>query len=385
MNKKTIKTIDERIRIIEQCFGVEFEFDEADEKIYLGTSEDNLFNEEGIGVESFLDYTENIKELIKIDNTSVRCGKFRQTIVFESESLVKYYPSLETEECKLSIVYQPFFVGIIALQEGYDKEDPYSFYSAVELEYLGEKRLTEEEETILIRRYLYGVSSKLGYSISIDTFHNWPYFSKEDESFSKYKDQLLSMDNIPPYTKAMDYYNEALGAMNADIQFLSFYKVLEYFSPSVSKKEYYEEMNKRLDAMNILSRTYEDINGLQELSKKYEKSLRDNEIPFTILSNCVDLETLFHYLPKKIQLKLKKDNGIRKDDMIDGKLSEIRKELGKILYDTRNSIVHAKSNYQPTGYECSEEDMDKLNEFMDKLCQCVFVWNGRQAENYRLK
>ena len=385
MNKNTIKTINERIKNIEQCFGVEFEFDEADEKVYLGTAEDYLFNEEGISIEPFLDYTENIKELAKIDNTSVRCGKFRQTIVFESESLVKYYPSIETEECKLSIVYQPFFVGIIALLEGYDKEDPYSFYTAVELEYLGEKRLTEEEETILIRRYLYGVSSKLGYSISIDTFHNWPDFSKEDESFSKYKDQVLSVDSIPPFTKAMDYYIEALGAMNADIQFLSFYKVLEYFSPAVSKKEYYEEMNKRLDAMNVLSRTYEDINGLQELSIKYEKSLRDNEIPFTILSNCVDLETLFHCLPKKIQLRLKKDNGIRKDDVIDGKLSEIRKELGKILYDTRNSIVHAKSNYQPTGYECSEEDMDELNEFMDKLCQCIFVWNGRQAENYRLK
>lgn len=385
MNKKTMKTIDERIKIIEHCFGVEFEFDEADEKIYLGTAEDYLFNEEGISIEPFLDYTENIKELVKIDNTSVRCGKFRQTIVFESESLVKYYPSLETEECKLSIVYQPFFVGIIALQEGYDREDPYSFYTAVELEYLGEKRFTEEEETILIRRFLYDVSSKLGYSISIDTFNNWPDFTKEDENFSKYKDKVLSIDNIPPYTKAMDYYIEALGAMNADIQFLSFYKVLEYFSPSVSKKEYYEEMNKRLDAMSVLSRTYEDINGLQELSKKYEKSLRDNEIPFTILSNCVDLETLFHYLPKKIQLRLKKDNGIRKDDMINGKLSEIRKELGKILYDTRNSIVHAKSNYQPTGNECSEEDMHELNEFMDKLCQCIFVWNGRQAENYRLK
>jgi hypothetical protein len=183
----------------------------------------------------------------------------------------------------------------------------------------------------------------------------------------------------------MDYYIKALGAMSPDIQFLSFYKVLECFSPVVSKKEYYEEMNKRLDAMSLLGRTYEDINGLQELSKKYEKSLRDNEIPFTILSNCVDLTMLFQCLPKKIQLRLKKDNGLQKDDVIDDKLIEIRKELGKILCDTRNSIVHAKSNYQPTGFECPEENMDELNKFMDKLCQCLFAWNGRQAENYRLK
>lgn len=386
MNKKTIKTIDERIEILKDKYSMLFGYYDENkiEKIYLFEPEDDPLND-GIDVDDFLKYTENIEDLKKIDETSVRCGKFRQTIVFESESLVKYYPSLETEECKLSIVYQPFFVGIIALQEGYDKEDPYSFYTAVELEYLGEKRLTEEEETILIRRYLYDVSSKLGYSVSIDTFNNWPDFSKEDESFSKYKDHVLSIDSIPPYTKAMDYYIEALGAMNTDIRFLSFYKVLEYFSPAVSKKEYYEEMNKRLDAMSVLSRTYEDINDLWELSKKYKKSLKDDEIPFTILSNCVDLTMLFHCLPKKIQLRLKKDNGLKKDEVIDDKLFEIRKELGKILCDTRNSIVHAKSNYEPTGFECSEEDRAVLNEFMDKLCQCIFVWNGRQSENYRLK
>ena len=369
---KMYEKVESRIKCIKESHGVDCEFDEIDAKIHLGISEDYMFDENSISVDSFLNYTENIEELIKIDNTSVRCGRFRQTIVYESDTFIKCYPSLKTEECKLSIVYQPFFIGIVACQESYDKEDPYSFYTAVEMEYLGEKRMTEEEETLLIKRYLYDVSSKLGYSVSIGTFHNWPDFTKEDDSICKYKDQVLTIDNIPPYTKAMDYYIEALGSVNTNIQFLSFYKVLEYFSPSVSKKEYYEEINKRLDAMNVLGRTYEDVRGILELSKKYEKSLRDNEIPSTILANCVDLVVLYDYLPKKIQQRLNKDNGLGK-------------ELGRILCDTRNSIVHAKSNYNPTGYECPEQDLGQLNEFMNKLCQCLFVWNGRQAENYRLK
>lgn len=377
MNKKTIKTIDERIKIIEQCFGVEFEFDESDEKVYLGTPEDYLFNEEGISIEPFLDYTENIKDLIKIDNTSVRCGKFRQTIVFESESLVKYYPSIETEECKLSIVYQPFFVGIIALLEGYDKEDPYSFYTAVELEYLGEKRLTEEEETILIRRYLYGVSSKLGYSISIATFHNWLDFSKEDESFSKYKNQVLRIDSIPPYTKAMDYYISALSTSDDAIRFLMYYKVIEYFYQRVLMKEYYEKC--------IEAKNFDEFEFLNH--KEFFKS-GEEIIPKTILRNCIEsneMVSLYGLLPEKIQKDLKKYNKLKKDESIIGKLNEIKNGISSILYSTRNSIVHAKTNYKPKGNDCLEEDMDKLNEFMDKLCQCVFVWNGRQAENYRLK
>ena len=193
MNKRIIKTINERINFVQQNYGVEFELDESDEKIYLRTPADGLFDEEGINVGVFLKYTENIEELIKIDNTSVRCGKFRQTIVFEGDSFIKCYPSLKTDDCKMSIVYQPFYIGIVAFQGGYDKEDPYSFYTAVELEYMGEKRMTDEEETILIKRYLYEVSSKLGYSVSIDTFHNWPDFSKEDETICKYKIKCWSL------------------------------------------------------------------------------------------------------------------------------------------------------------------------------------------------
>lgn len=62
----------------------------------------------------------------------------------------------------------------------------------------------------------------------------------------------------------------------------------------------------------------------------------------------------------------------------------IKKEIADILYATRNSIVHAKSNYIVTGKECSDEDLEQLNEFMVKLCECLFVWNGRQSKEFQL-
>ena len=147
-------------------------------------------------------------------------------------------------------------------------------------------------------------------------------------------------------------------------------------------------MNKRLDALSVLGRTYDDVKGVFELAMRHDDSLKDNKIPLTIISNCVDLEMLSEFLPKRIQTRLKnfkKNSGISKEDGTIGKVDEKSKELADIIYFTRNRIVHAKSNFQSKGNECLEEDMDELNVFMDKLCQCLFVWNGRQPINYQLK
>lgn len=388
MNKKTIKIINEKIEILKEKFQVKFEYDSSldADRVFLISSEDDLYKDDGITIEAFLKYTEQIDELIRIDNSSVRCGRYRQTIVKEEDNCLLYssFPTLYTDNCKLSIKNVPFLIGIIAIKEGFYWDDmgihAFSSYSAIELEYLGEKRMSMVEENEMIDRYLYYVSSRYSFSVSIGTFVVWSEIETD-----KTNNNIIHLEDIPAYTKAMNYYIEALASLNQNVRFLAFYKVLEYFSPMVSKKDYYEVMNKRLDAMNVIGRSYEDLNEVFELAKKYEKSQKDSEIPITILSNCVDVETLFVFLPNSIQLRLKKNNGLRKEDGINSKIDEVRKELSSILYSTRNNIVHAKSNYQKTGFECSEEDMEEMNVFMDKLCQCIIVWNGRQAENYRLK
>ena len=43
-----------------------------------------------------------------------------------------------------------------------------------------------------------------------------------------------------PYCQAMDYYTEGLIIEKADIKYLHLYKIIEYFSPIVSKKASYE-------------------------------------------------------------------------------------------------------------------------------------------------
>ena len=61
MNEMTIETINERIEILKQNFGVEFELE--DDKVYLVTPEDDMFDE-GLDVESFISYTEDIENMM---------------------------------------------------------------------------------------------------------------------------------------------------------------------------------------------------------------------------------------------------------------------------------------------------------------------------------
>ena len=90
-------------------------------------------------------------------------------------------------------------------------------------------------------------------------------------------------------------------------------------------------------------------------------------------------------LQHKISKKLKIQNIDRITSFSKPERDAISREVGTILYSTRNSIVHAKSNYTPTGNECAEEDLYELNAFMDRLCQCLILWNNRQPSEYKTK
>lgn len=51
--------------------------------------------------------------------------------------------------------------------------------------------------------------------------------------------------------------------------------------------------------------------------------------------------------------------------------------LVRYLYSIRNSIVHAKANYVPTGFECEFEELQTLNEILRTLCYTIVCWSSR--------
>lgn len=165
------------------------------------------------------------------------------------------------------------------------------------------------------------------------------------------------------------------------------YKIIEHYSPVVSRKVAYEKLNQKLDSLSVVKRDYEYLNSLLDLAGQYQKSLKDPELCKTVLLECVDITSIFSLLPPKVKKSLKKKYAFKESDISklkDSTLDSVKSELGTVIYNTRNRIVHAKSNWKSLDDACFEPDMADMNEFMKSLAQCLIVWNGRQPEEFRI-
>ena len=70
--------------------------------------------------------------------------------------------------------------------------------------------------------------------------------------------------------------------------------------------------------------------------------------------------------------------------MKDEQLSSLQKLIARIIYATRNSIVHAKSNYESNGYEMEGDELDDGNVMMEKIALSIIQWNERQPDNCKM-
>lgn len=389
-----INLIKNRLQYLYTNFSIEPSTEEieiGDEEIFIDFPDEWDENNSSYSIDDFLRYTDRLEDIKVIGSHSVILGNIRQTILSVNEYYYEHLvPNLnfETEKFSMKIVSNPFLIGIIASRDRIYNEDfgvfPCSDYTAVEIIFKNSEECNELCIEESIKKCLYYIASKYNVPISIGGFRTWDDITDEDNDASL----TISDSELIPYCKAMDYYVDGLSIEKPDIKYLHLYKIIEYFSPSVSKKTSYEHLNKRLDALQVIERDSEYIESIFKLTKQYEVSLKDKELANTVLQECIDIISIFHFLPETLQKDISKNCQfeIKKISSLNSaKIDVIKKEIASILYATRNSIVHAKSNYSVTGKECLEEDLEQLNIFMTSLCECLFVWNGRQSKEYRLK
>lgn len=348
-------------------------------------------------IEDILRYLPNIDKLA-YDGNSASCNNIKQIIIdideWEAEriNITKY--SFSGKHFTIKFVKNPFYIGIAAVVQGIADDNycitPCSRYIAAEIDYVDGTFLTNEDENKILKQLLYTISVKTGISLRFGQFFYIDYdaFDFDEDDEDRQKDVCYSLNDLLTYTKAMDYFSKAIGIEDNEIRYLHFYKIIEYFAPVASKKNAYHMLNLRLDTLSVKNRDQQYLESIFQLTRNYDDSLKDKELPTTVLSECVDILELFDALPASIQVRIKKDLHIQKDAIITSLnssiIEKITKEIGQVLYSTRNQIVHAKSNYRLTGYECDNKDMEQLNLFMMKLSQCLIIWNNRQSNEYRL-
>lgn len=392
ISTKNITEIKNRLRYLQDYYRIdesEYEIKVGDEDIFICYPEDEYI--EAYPVSDFLKYTEDIKSLKKVNDSTVKTQKIRQTIIDVDEYEFQHYGisdfKIETEKFIVSFVSQPIYIGLIASRDSMYNEDfgiyACSSYIAIEIAYKNDITMSTAEEDNVIVSFLFQLSSKFNTPIKIGRFLNWPdYDISEGEEKAN-----ITIDSLLNYSEAMGIYIQALSIKNEEIRYLYFYKIIEYFAPLVAKKKSYELLNQKLDSLSIKHRDHKYLESIFSLTRQYDVSIKDKELAYTVLNECIDIIELYEYLPDAISKKLSKTVQFKEteyESLSTEKIDAVKKTISQILYATRNDIVHAKSNYNRTGNECLADDMEQLNFFMSKLCYCLIAWNSRQSDDYRV-
>ena len=358
-------------------------------------------------LEDFMEYMAEINSIKRVDNTTVRTDHIIQTIISSSrmgysgfeDKLFSY--SFSDEDVDVSIVDNPFLIGVMNSRENvYEQDFGYGAcepYKAIEIRVHGEADVDAHE---LVERICYFLTDKLDVAVypseiadinglydRVDEYYD---FDEDDDRPAKKSEPTeIGLNEVPRYSPILKMYRQAKGVEDPEIQFLQYYKIVEFVSPMVARKVAYERLNKRLDLLPSVERDHKFLDSILLLSRKYDTDRRDDTLAMSVIEGCVDVIPLFGMLPKRVRkiikgvLRFQKDS-LTDEDVIEEQIKGLQKQIATMIYDTRNSIVHAKSNYTPTGNEIQIEELPQANYVMDVVARSIINWNIRQPEGFRV-
>lgn len=356
-------------------------------------------------VDDFLDYMSDIKTLKRVNNSTVSTKHVRQIIIDTNRHGSPYILS-KLEELSytgpnyaIQVVSEPFLVGLQNSRDNYYDDNyglfPCSTYWALELRYSDNNRLNKQDEIKLVERVLFDLTRRVGIAvyvsevIDVDEFIGYAdeddaviYADTEEVS----TDMEIDIDAIPKHTELLNMYREAKEAMNPSIAFLHYYKMIEYVSPAVAKKNAFDQFHEHLSLPDTTLRDYHYMATLLDIAKGYRDNQKDDFLAISVIQTCIDVVPDFYHLPQTLQKTVKHQLGIEEKVKIESialsneQQMSLKKQVANILYSTRNSIVHAKSNYEPNGLECPPDSLEEVNQMMSSIGRALIQWNENQAD-----
>lgn len=357
-----------------------------------------------ISPEDFIFYMSEINSLRRDGDAIVRTDHIIQAVIssermgytsFE-EKLQSF--TFEGEDIDVKIIKGPFLIGVMNAKEGrYEKDFGFGAcepYWAIEIRLKKEK----DDETIkgLIEQVCFYLTDKLGVAVYLwggpdlnELYeHIDAYYNTVEDDESKVDAVVVNIALLPQNTPLLKMFRQAKGVNDPEIQFLQYYKIIEYVSPIVAKSVAYDRLNRRLDMLSSMARDAKFLDSILSIAKKYDTDMRDDSLTQSVIEHCVDVVPLFEIIPSRLKKKVKGVVKLQKDTIVDSEVTEeqirgLQKQIATILYSTRNSIVHAKSNYQMTGNELQPDELVEANEMMEIITRSIINWNQRQPEGFR--
>ncbi|KAA6329285.1 hypothetical protein EZS27_021896 [termite gut metagenome] len=401
----------EQVEKIESAFKFIYtnykEFEENSEDISFEKNEDGEYDlihfqfpgeQEYLTMEvtEFLEIVDEIPSLRIHENYIIRTEHLGYYIVEAADQNYNYAIrnfdgynfSSNKENIEISLVFDNFFIGLAATTlKAY--EDDYwgaiSPYMGIEVKYLDGNTLSQDDELKLVRSFLFEIADSTGIALTFSPIRNTSYDYEElpDES-GEYR--FSKLREIEPYNEGMKLFVSALQIQEPELRFLNFYKILEHFAPVVVNIEAHELMRKKLDAPKKQFGDGDFIRSIFDLAKSMRAKFNDEDLIKSTFACCFDFVGLFELLPNGVQTKVKKQINKQTIDYSTEKqaLTTAANMVGKIIYATRNRVVHAKSNYETTGNECDSADLDTLNGFIKEACSQSIRWYNRQPQHLKL-
>lgn len=372
-----------------------FELEIGDDKIYFPLpGEDDVFF---MSIEDLIEFDWQMESFEIIDNGRIRTTTLTYQIVkAETEDLEFYLKNTtdfyqEVDGIELRIVEAPVYVAIACiLLDSLHVEygSGYEHYTVIEIIYEDKReKLTLEQESGLIYSYLFEIADTTGFIYYLSKIQdNDPELTKKIESILAKKEEddaeseeFIKLKPLLKFNEATRLYVSGLQTHDKELRLLNFYKIFEFFAPIVISIESYELLSKKLDSPKAMNPQRDYLESIFTLVNSTNQRLKDNELIKSVFNKCFDIVELFSDLPNSIQ---KKVLGIIKEreltyETSKEKLSQACNIIASIVYSSRNKVVHAKSNFEPTGDECPTDEIEQLNIFLKKASAITIRWYNR--------
>jgi hypothetical protein len=390
-NEEKVKTITEMFAALDSELEIEIKFEEEAEKVFVG------FPREDDDLEYDFDELLQYHSLVLTETDTERVCT-THTTQFPILGHDYYASELVTEKKRLEysnsgieikIVKNPILIGICAVTLGeYSKYcPPCSPYLALQISYAKpELRPGLTEELNMAKAFMFQQSYLADVAIPFSAINDI-YDAWDDDEDEDSLNELIEITELSEFTAGMELFGRALESTDPEIRFLFYYKLIEFYAPIVAKRIAYEKLTQKLDAIRLKGANSKDIEAILSIASQNRSSQTDKELAQSVLKATVDTVDVYPKLPEDIRKKIRKEVGFDPAILSHETSSEIKEKialtLGKVLYSTRNNIVHAKSNHTPDSNECRFEDLPELNICLKDVTYNIINWFNRLPEHIR--
>jgi hypothetical protein len=318
-----------------------------------------------------------------------------QIIRFENED-IQYYLDSQTDFLKefelgtIKIIYETDILPFISIKlDAYHEEygTLIDNHPSIQIEYNDKRnRLSVKNETQLILSYLFEISDSTGYDISLGKFKipNKELFEEIVKFGDRNEAVIFKLKPLIDFNEGMELFISALQVNDEALKFLNFYKIIEYFAPIIIRLEGNSLLVSKLDNPKSLNPDRQYIDSIFDLVNSVKENQKDSELAKVVLKH-IDIIDSIELLPARIirhsiaSAKVKDINYQTPKE----KLTIIISVIATALYSTRNWVVHAKSNYQLTGKEFKQEEMEQLNIFMKQITAKLIRWYDKLPKHHK--